>query len=95
MSIRELTIAETSQVSGAGCANIGSTLTENEIFALRINCLLGVAGNYAQVDARYRGQDPRMVAAREPGLRKALVNMLDSFGLGGQETVNAWQNGNW
>ena len=88
MSIRELTASELSQVSG-GCSS------ETEVFGLRFERLLDVAKLYSQVDPKYRGMEYHAVAATEPGIRNAMISIIDATGAGGKETVDQWLNGNW
>ncbi|MBM7345587.1 bacteriocin [Pantoea coffeiphila] len=88
MSIRELNKSELSQISGG-------SISDSEIFGLRFERLLDVAKLYSQVDPKYRGMDCHVIAATEPGIRKAMITIIDSVGAGGQETVDQWLNGNW
>lgn len=89
MSLRELTISEISQVSGAGCID-----TSPEAYFQGVFTLLKVAQAYADHDPRYYGMTDTAVAATDPMLRKAMITMLDKAGAGGENTVNSWLNGN-
>lgn len=85
MSIRELTIAETSQVSGAGTnyyRDAGNTLI----------ALGEIAKQYALNDPRYFGMDHRVITATDPDLRQEAIRVVNILcgGKGGEKAVDSW-----
>ncbi|WP_146114150.1 hypothetical protein [Pantoea coffeiphila] len=88
MSIRELTIVEASQVSGAGNSNPNYYRDAGETLI----ALGEIAKQYALSDPQYFGMDYRVITATDPGLRQEAIRVVNILcgGKGGEKNVDSW-----
>lgn len=86
MTIRQLTVTESAQVSGAasGCSDFGNN------FDNAIRSFQKIAELYSPA---YGGKDWHYIVAMEPELNRAVSGYFDSLGIGldGKGSVAAWK----